>query len=157
MSVQRGNNDHLQMKTISHDLKRKQFEVHKLKQIIEKTEEEIESVRNELATWKSYSENREHKITSTLNSLDKTERQIRSIRSDDTLSHEEFNAIYEILTNIKNKLEFVLRNLNLAPDDFNYKIRQIEDYLKECVSRLEHYEILLEEAEMELEQYQLHQ
>ena len=157
MSVQRGNNDHLQMKTISHDLKRKQFEVHKLKQIIEKTEEEIESVHNELATWKSCSENREHKITSTLNSLDKTERQIRSIRSDDTLSHEEFNGIYEILTNIKNKLEFVLRNLNLAPDDLNYKIRQIEDYLKECVSRVEHYEILLEEAEMELEQYQLHQ
>jgi len=156
MSVQRGNNDHLQMKSISHDLKRKQFEVHKLKQIIEKTEEEIESVHNELATWKSYSENREHKITSTLNSLDKTERQIRSIRSDDTLSHEEFNGIYEILTNIKYKLEFVLRNLNLSPDDFNYKIRQIEDYLKECVSRLEHYEILLEEAEMELEQYQLH-
>ena len=152
MSVQRGNNDHLQMKSISHDLKRKQFEVHKLKQIIEKTEEEIESVHNELATWKSYSENREHKITSTLNSLEKTERQIRSIRSDDTLSHEEFNAIYEILTNIKNKLEFVLRNLNLAPDDFNYKIRQIEDYLKTCLSKLEGFKLLLKKTEMELKQ-----
>ncbi len=126
--------------------------MHKLKQIIEKTEEEIESVHNELATWKSYSENREDKITSTINSLEKTERQIRSIRSDDTLSHEEFNAIYEILTNIKGKLEFVLRNLNLSPGDLNYKIRQIEDYLKESVSN----EILLEEAEMELEEYQLH-
>ena len=88
--------------------------------------------------------------------MEKTEKQIRSIHSDDTLSHEEFNGIYEILTYIKYKLEFVLRNLNLSPDDLNYKIRQIEDYLKECVSRLEHYEILLEEAEMELEQYQLH-
>ena len=156
MSVQRGHNDHLQMKTISHDLKRKQFEVLKLKQIIEKTEEEIESVHNELATWKSYSENREDKITSTINSLEKTERQIRSIRSDDTLSHEEFNGIYENLTNIKGKLEFVFSNLRLTPGDLNYKIRQIEDYLKICLSRLEDYEILLEEAEMELEQYQLH-
>ena len=131
--------------------------MHRFKQIIEKTEEEIESVLDKLATWKSYLENREDKITSTINSLEKTERQIRSIRSDYTLNKEEFDAIYEILTNIKHRLQFVLRNLNLAPGDLNYKIRQIEDYLKECVSRLEHYEILLEEAEMELEQYQLHQ
>ena len=153
MSFHKKNAKHIQMDKI----RIKELEVHQFKQRIEETEKEIENLQNELATWKSYSENREDKITSTLNSLDKTERQIRSIRSDDTLSHEEFNAIYEILTNIKNKLEFVLRNLNLAPDDFNYKKRQIEDYLKECVSRLEHYEILLEEAEMELEQYQLHQ
>ena len=47
MSVQRGNDDHLQMKTIYHDLNKKQFEVHQFKQIIEKTEKEIESLENE--------------------------------------------------------------------------------------------------------------
>ena len=156
MSIQRGNDDHLQMKTIYHDLNKKQFEVHQFKQITEKTKEEIESLENELATWKSYSENREDKITSTINSLEKTERQIRSIRSDDTLSHEEFNGIYEILTNIRYKLEFDLRNLNLSPGDLNYKIRELEIILKKRVSILEGYENLLEEAEMELEQYQLH-
>ena len=151
MSVREVNDHHLQIKKISQKFKRKKFEVHKLKQIIEKTEEEIESVENDLATWKSYSDNREEKITSTINSLEKTQRQILSIHSDYTLSHEEVNAIYEILNNVKDRLEFVLRNLTLSPDDLNYKIRQVEDYLKLCFSRLEEYEALLEDSEIELD------
>jgi len=85
MSVHKGNADHIQME----ELRKKEFKVHKLKQMIEKTEEDIESIQDDLATWKSYLENREDEIISTINSLDKTERQIRSIYSDDTLSSEE--------------------------------------------------------------------
>ena len=106
--------------------------------------------------WKSYLENREDKINSTKNSLEKTERQIRSVYLDETLSPEEYGVMYDILHNIKRNLESSLSDLTQSPVYWENKIREFEEYLKICLSRLKDYEILLEEAEMEFEQYQLH-
>ena len=153
MSTHKVNADHTQIE----ELKKRETMVQKYKQLIEKTEEEIESVHNKLARWKSYSENKEDLINSTTNSLEKTERQIRSIYSDDTLSSEEYGVMYDILTNLKLNHERFLDILRLSPDDFNYEIREIEDYLDELLSRLEGYEAVLQQARMELEKYQLHE
>ena len=150
MSVQGGNNNHLRMKTIYHNLEQKQYDVYKLKQIIEDNKREIKSLEEEIATWKSYSVDKELKIHFTKNNWIENERKIQSLSLNDELSHETFNAIYDELIKKKYKFEFVLRCLNLSPSELNYKIREIEDYLKICLSRLENFKFLLQKSEMEL-------
>jgi len=65
--------------------------------------------------------------------------------------------MYDILDNIKRNLESSLVDLTFSPNYLKNKIREIEDYLDELLSRLEGYEAVLKQAEMELEQYQLHE
>ncbi len=136
------------MKTIYHNLEQKQYDVYKLKQIIEDNKREIKSLEEEIATWKSYSVDKELKIHLPKNNWIENERKIQSLSLNDELSHETFNAIYDELIKKKYKFEFVLRCLNLSPSELNYKIREIEDYLKICLSRLENFKFLLQKSEI---------